>query len=372
MSAAIFDHFKDLTDPRVNRGGNHCLYEMVVIALTSAICGANAWTDVERFGNAKFNWFKRFLVLEHGIPSHDTFGRVFAALDTEEFLACLQSWISTLQQNMRGEAVAIDGKVLRHSFDHALAAPSLHVVNAWATGLRICLGQITMPPGSSEVHVIPRLLEFLELHGAVVTLDALHCTPQIVSKIRDQGADYVLTLKKNQPTLFECVEQLFSDADKSNTRIRRHVTTEKSHGREERREYCVTSAPKSVRAKWKDIRSVGVVHRYRKVLTTGKVHRETRYFISSLAPRVRNLAKYVRGHWSVENELHWCLDVNFGEDASRIRKGNGQEIASIFRRLALSILQRDTTQKENIRGKRLIAGWNTDALEQILTGNKAA
>lgn len=370
MPASVFDHFTQLTDPRVNRGANHCLYEMVVVALTSAICGANSWTDVERFGNAKLDWFKKFLILEHGIPSHDTFGRVFASLDTEEFLNCLQSWTSSLQQDMRGQAVAIDGKVLRHSFDNATGTSALHVVNAWASGLRICLGQVTVPQSTSEVHAVPKLLEFLELKGAVVTLDALHCRKNTVSTIRDQGADYVLTVKRNQRNLFDEIEQFFSNASDAKVRVRSHITTETSHGREERREYHVARAPKSIRENWEGLESVGMVHRNRKETTTGKVHRETRYFISSLPPRVRRLSAYLRGHWSVETTLHWCLDVTFGEDASRIRKGNGQEIASIFRRLALSILKQDTTQNENVRGKRLIAGWNSNALEQILTGNK--
>ena len=369
MSASIFEHFVSVTDPRVNRGHNHSLYEMIVVALAATICGANGWTDVERFGYARLDWFKKFLELEHGIPSHDTFGRVFAALDTEEFLSCLQNWIGSLRHDMTGEPVAIDGKVLRHSFDNATGLRSLHIVNAWATGMRICLGQVTVPAGESEVHVVPQLLQYLELQGAVVTLDALHCTKETAEAIRERGADYILAVKKNQPTLFATINELFSE-EGTNTRIRKHITASKSHGREERREYQVAAAPPSVRSKWKNAKSVGVVHRYRKEITTGTVHRETKFFVSSLPARVRKFSEYVRGHWRVENSLHWCLDVTFGEDASRIRKGRGQEIAAIFRRLALSILQKDTTQKDNIRGKRLIAGWNTKALEQILTQNK--
>ena len=177
----IFEHFKAVSDPRVNRGNNHSLYELVVIALTAAICGANGWVDVERFGIAKIDWFKKFLVLEHGIPSHDTFGRVFALLDTDEFLTCLQNWIQTLHLVMKGEGVAIDGKTLRHSFDNATGIGALHVVNAWATGLHICLGQVAVDHKSNEITAVPKLLEFLELQGAVVTLDAMHCQTETAS-----------------------------------------------------------------------------------------------------------------------------------------------------------------------------------------------
>lgn len=370
-NGSIFEHFEGLSDPRVNRGNNHSLYEMVVVALIAAIGGANCWVDVERFGVAKFDWFRKFLTLEHGVPSHDTFGRVFALLNTEEFLTCLQNWIQSLHLDMKGQGVAIDGKTLRHSFDNATGAGSLHVVNAWATGLRICLGQIAVDDKSNEITAVPKLLEFLDLKGAVVTLDAMHCQTETASTIRRQEADYVLTVKKNQPTLHERLQQLFLEYGEQDFRVRglrRHVTVEKAHGREERREYYAAPVPDDLRPKWQGAQSVGMVYRYRKDIVSGKIHEETMYLISSLPPKVRTLAKYVRGHWAVENTLHWSLDVTFGEDASRIRKGSGIEIASIFRRLALSILQRDTTQKDNIRGKRLLAGWNTNVLDQIFTG----
>ena len=202
----------------------------------------------------------------------------------------------------------------------------------------------------------------------------MHCQSETASMIRAQKADYVLTAKGNQPTLFQRLEEIFFDHGEDAFRaaeLRRHVTVEKSHGREERREYYVVPAPKDLCAKWKDIQSVGMVYRYSKDVVSGKLHEETMYFISSLPPKVRALAKHVRGHWAVENSLHWSLDVTFSEDASRNRKGNGPEIASIFRRLALTVLQQDTTQKDNIRGKRLRAGWNNDVLEQILAGFQA-
>ena len=375
VSSSIFEHFQDLPDPRQNRGKNHSLYEMVVLALTAAICGANSWVDVERFGVAKKEWFEKLLVLEHGIPSHDTFGRVFALLDTDAFLTCLQNWLQSFQLNMKGQGVAIDGKTLRHSFDNATGQGTLHVVNAWATGLRICLGQVAVDGKSNEITAVPKLLEFLELQGAIVTLDAMHCQRKTAESIKAQGADYVLTVKMNQPSLYERLAELFLEHGEQDYRVpnlRRHVTVEKAHGREERREYYVVPVPEDLRSTWIGIQSVGMVYRYRRDVVSGKVHEETMYFISSLPPKVRTLAKHLRGHWRVENTLHWSLDVTFGEDASRIRKGNAAEIASIFRRLALTVLQRDTTQNENLRGKRLMAGWNTEVLEQILAGFQAA
>lgn len=375
ISVAIFDHFQDLQDPRQNRGMNHSLVEMVVMALTAAIAGANSWVDVERFAQAKQSWFEKFLELPHGIPSHDTFGRVFARLDTEAFLQCLQSWLESLSLNLQGETVAIDGKTLRHSFDNATGKGPLHVVNAWASGLRVYLGQVAVEDKSNEITAVPKLLEFLELQGAVVTLDAMHCQHATAQAIRDQQADYVLTVKGNQPTLHQRLAELFQQYGEDDFRareLRRHVTSEQAHGREEHREYYVAPAPRDLRDAWTGIQSVGMIYRCRRDRTSGTLHEETMYFISSLPPKVRQLAKHVRGHWHVENSLHWSLDVTFGEDASRIRKGNGVEIASIFRRLALTVLQRDTTQKENLRGKRLLAGWNNRVLEQILTGFQAA
>lgn len=367
--AAIFTHFENLTDPRIDRNKFHLLYEMVVIALCAAICGADGWADVERFGKTKLAWFRRFLKLENGIASHDTFGRVFARLDTNEFLTCLQAWVQHFQSALREQGVAIDGKTLRRSFDRATGQSALHVVSAWATDLRVCLGQVAVDEKSNEITAVPRLLELLELTGAVVTLDAMHCQKETAVAIRKQGADYLLTVKKNQRSLYNDLLDRFTEYGEQDYQVRglrRYVTTEKSHGRNERREYYAAPAPSHLKAIWKDIQTIGMVYRYRE--ENGRVHEETMFFISSLPPRVRKLAKHLRGHWGIENSLHWVLDVTFREDESRIRKGNGPEIASIFRKLALNILQRDTTLKGSLRGKRLQAGWNNDVLEAILAG----
>jgi len=368
---AIRARFSKLTDPRIERTKRHLLLDMVVISLCAAICGANSWADVERFGKAKLDWLSRFLDLPNGIASHDTFGRVFARLDTNEFLTCLHNWLRSLKLALKDQQVAIDGKTLRRSFDKAAGKSALQLVSAWATDLRISLGQVAVDPNSNEITAVPQLLELLELTGAVVTLDAMHCQKETAAAIRTKGAHYVLTVKNNQPSLHAQLAECFSsyaDQDYRVAGLRIHKTVERSHGRDERREYYVAAAPPELQARqeWKGVRTIGMVYRCRE--HDGKLQEEVVYFISSLPPRVKRLARLIRNHWGIENQLHWILDVSFAEDQSRIRKGQGQEIAGVFRRLALSMLQQDTTVKSSIRGKRLQAGWNTDILERILTG----
>jgi predicted transposase YbfD/YdcC len=368
----LFSHFEDMEDPRVERTRLHSLHEMIVVALCAAICGAEGWADVERFGNTKIDWFRRFLDLENGIASHDTFGRVFSLLDTEQFHGCVQSWIDSLQLAMEGQGVHIDGKTMRRSFDKGSGTSALHMVSAWAGDLRVCLGQVAVDDKSNEIPAVRKLLDLLELTGAVVTVDAMHCQKKTAAKILDRGADYILTVKNNQPKLYDQLMDLFITYGENgyrDRRIRRLVTKERNRGRDEEREYIVAPAPPDLKAKWPGLKSVGMI--YRRVCKDGVETNEIVFIISSLPPKVRVLAKQVRNHWSVENSLHWVLDVTFSEDASRIRKGTGPEIAGVFRRLALSILQRDTTLKESIRGKRLRAGWSNQELAGILSANKA-
>jgi predicted transposase YbfD/YdcC len=366
----VFTHFENLTDPRIDRTKLHQLSDMIAVALCATICGADSWADVERFGKEKLDWLRTFLPLEHGVPSHDTFGRVFALLDTEEFLACLTRWVSSLQLDLRGASVAIDGKTLRRSFDAASGREALHLVSAWAGELRVSLGQLAVDNKSNEIPTVRKLLELLDLEGAVVTVDAMHCQKETAQAIRDRGADYVLSVKANQPTLHQQLQERFTAyGDDDWQGVKRCATTEAKHGRCERREYYVAPAPVELACPWPDARSIGMIYRRREA--AGGASEEVAYFISSLPPKVRALAKHVRGHWSVENSLHWTLDVTFSEDQSRIRKGQGPQIAAAFRRLALSILKQDTTLKENIHGKRVRAGWNNKTLQAILTAKAA-
>jgi predicted transposase YbfD/YdcC len=341
---------------------------MVFIALCATICGAEGWADVERFGKSKRDWFARFLSLENGIPSHDTFGRVFARLDTQEFQTCVYNWLLNLGLQLKDQGVSIDGKTLRHSFDTAAGKSALHMVSAWASQLRLCLGQVAVDGKSNEITAVPKLLELLELSGAVVTLDAMHCQKETTAAIRAKKADYVITVKANQPKLHDAVQQFFLDAANQDYEgVRIHKTKERNRGRVERREVYVAPAPAELieSGEWVGLRSIGMIYRYR---NDGEESHGVTFFISSLPPRVKRIARHVRGHWGVENSLHWVLDVTFAEDDSRIRKGSSPEIAGIFRRLALSVLQQDTSTKSSIRGKRLQAGWNEDILEGILCG----
>jgi len=316
----------------------------------------------------KRDWFARFIALENGIPSHDTFGRLFARLDTQEFQTCVHNWLLNLGLQLKDQGVSIDGKTLRHSFDTATGKSALHVVSAWASQLRICLGQVAVEGKSNEITAVPKLLELLELAGAVVTLDAMHCQKDTTAAIRAKQADYVITVKANQPKLHDALQQFFLDAgNRDYEGVRIHKTTERNRGRVERREVYVAPAPTELTesGEWVGLRSIGMIYRFR---DDGEESHAVTFFISSLPPRVKRIARHVRGHWGVENSLHWVLDVTFAEDASRIRKDNSPEIASMFRRLALSVLQQDTSIKSSIRGKRLQAGWNEEVLEAIICG----
>jgi predicted transposase YbfD/YdcC len=370
-AVVVSRHFENVTDPRSNRGKNHGLIEMIFLALTATICGAQGWADVERFAKSKLKWFRRHVRLKHGVPSHDTFGRVFSRLDTGEFLTAMHAWVDSFATALRGQGVAIDGKTLRGSFDQAAGQTALHTITAFACDMRVCLRQMSVDEKSNEIPAVPELLKLLELSGATVTLDAMHCQVATARAIIDAEADYILVVKKNQESLYNHLADRFieyAEVDYQVEGLRRHTTVEKSHGREERREYYCIAAPSgdAVLSRWPDIRSIGMVYRQRQ--TGEKLHEETNFVISSHAPKVNMLSQHIRGHWAIENTQHWVLDVTFAEDASRIRKGSSPEISAAFRRMALNILQRDTTLKETIRGKRLRAGWDDEVLDAIYAG----
>lgn len=363
----VFKSFVNVSDPRVDRGHNHDLLEMIFITLTASICGANGWTDVERFAIAKRDWFSRYLKLEHGIPSHDTLGRVFSKLDTGEFLTSMHKWVDRFAGSLREKGVAIDGKVLRGSFDRAADQDPLHTITAFATETRLVLRQMSVDDKSNEIPAVPQLLELMDLAGAVVTLDAMHCQKKTAKSIMAAEADYVLTVKANQGKLAKRLLELFIEYGEANYDVdglRRHVTVEKSHGRQERREYYAIEVPdEPLFDDWAGIASIGMVYRHRE----GGVaeHDENSFFISSLPPKVKRLSRLVRDHWKIENSEHYVLDVTFAEDASRIRVGSSPGISAAFRRMALNILQQDTTVKDSIRGKRLRAGWDDLVLDNI-------
>ncbi len=365
---AVFTPFENLTDPRVARTRRHELFELVVIALCGTIAGGDSWMDIERFGKERLTWLRTFLKLENGIPSHDTFGRVFARLDPAKLAACIQQWFIDIGKEL-GKHIAIDGKTLRRSFDKAAGRNPLHLVSAWATEARLTLGQVAIDDKSNEITAIPLLLDLLNLKGATVTVDAMGCQKDIAAKVVAGEGDYVLALKDNHPTLREAVEAEFTaalEADAPPANMRRHVTVEKNRGREERREYVALPAPKSLPgfAAWASLATLVMVIRITRV---GEIEKgEVSYYLSSLPPKVKTLAKLIRQHWSIESQLHWVLDVTFTEDQSRIRKHQAPQTSAMLRRLAVSILSSDTSQKETLRGKRYRACLSTDVLERIL------
>lgn len=361
--------FAQLVDPRrPGRTLAFALEEIITIALCAAIGGANDWVAVETFGNAKLAWLQRFLNLEQGVPSHDTFGRVFARLDPAAFQNCFRDWIAGVCQRLGIAHVAIDGKHLAGSQDAGLGINALHVVSAWATDMRLTLGQVAVDEKSNEITAIPKLLEMLEIAGALVTIDAMGCQKEIAAIVRVQQADYVLAVKENQPHLYEDVERLFAEALEEETLEATwdcHASHEKNHGRDEMRLCWVVQDLEGIRDRhlWKDLQSVIVVVTERRV--GDKSGNELRYYISSRKASAATFAQAIRRHWSIENECHWVLDVVFKEDGSRIRKDWEAENVGWLRRMVLSMLKQ-VKGKRSLTATRLTAGWNEEFLERIL------
>jgi predicted transposase YbfD/YdcC len=365
----IYDHFEEVTDPRQNRGGNYPLLEMVFVALCATICDANSWVDVARFGREKLAWFRQHLPFEQGVPSHDTFSRVFARLDTVEFYAALESWAYSIARSLKGETVAFDGKTLRGSFDKASGRSALHSVSAWVCGLKLCLGLKSVDDKSNEIPAVQQLIDLLDLAGAVVTADAMHCQRETADQIIAKDADYVLMVKGNQDTLEAAVQEALIQAfETDDPKLRQCTAKENNRGRRETRQVAAFPVPKdsTAFARWAGVKTIGSIYRTREI--DGRVEESPEFFISSLPCKVRQIAKHLRSHWSIENSQHHVLDVTFTEDSSRIRKGTGPEISSVFRRLALNILQQDSTIPDNVRGKRKRCGWNEHTLEVLIAG----
>jgi predicted transposase YbfD/YdcC len=369
---SLREHFGDLKDPRVERSKRHMLLDIIVIAVCGVICGADNWVDVERFGKAKLEWFRSFLELPNGIPSHDTFGRVFARLEPEGFVRCFMAWAEGMREVLGGH-VAIDGKTLRRSHDHAGGKAALQLVSAWTWEARLVLGQRKVDGESNEITAIPALLELLELEGVIVTIDAIGTQKEIVQKVKDKEADYVLVLKGNQGRLRKEVEDGFTLARTGRFKGIRHDTYETvngGHGRIETRRYWTISDASHLqyldpKGEWAGLRSIGMVEARREV--GKKVTVETRYFLSSLSGDALEFARAVRGHWDIENGLHWVLDVAFREDESRVRKGHASENLALLRRIALNLLKAEMTAKVGIKTKRLMCGWSEPYLLKVLT-----
>ncbi len=366
-SLSFLDHFSQIDDPRVNRRRRHKLLDILFIALCATIAGADDFLAIEVWGRSRRDWLQQYLELPNGIPSHDTFNRVFQALDPQQFLLCFRHWVQPLCESLGVKLIAIDGKTARATLDRKKQKNPLHVVSAWASEAHLLLGQMAVDEKSNEITAVPRLLELLDLHGAIVTLDALCCQKEIAAKIREQGGHYVLAVKGNQEHLEEDVMAAFeAEEAKVDNHISSMTTHDKGHGRIETRVVETMPVPALVRNQelWKDLKSLARVTRtYHE---KGDEKSEVRYFISSAASKPKLIGQAVRGHWGVENGLHWTLDMYFGEDRQRARAGNAAENMALLRRWVLSLLRPDTTVKGSVPKKRYKATLDVEILEKIL------
>jgi predicted transposase YbfD/YdcC len=367
---SIKKHFRKLLDRRVRGRTRHLLVDIVVMAICGVIANCDGWRDIALFAQKREAWFKRFLKLPHGIPSHDTFERVFNQLDPRTFQNCFVSWVKEISELVGLRHIAIDGKALRHSFNRGAGLGMLHAVSAWATEQHLILGQVMTDGKSNEITAIPKLLELLDLHGALVTIDALGCQKAIAKQIVEQGGDYVLTVKENQGHLLEDIQGTVEkalDGLLPAEVVGEYTRAESGHGRQEERSYVVIHDVEGIRDRdqWKGLATVGMCMSERTV--NGKTSTEVRYFIGSRRLSARKVGKALRGHWGIENNLHWQLDVNFGEDKSGIYKRNGGENFAALRRIALSLVKRNP-RYESIGRKRKAAALDCDFLAEILLG----
>jgi len=377
---SIGEHFATLTDPRRDHLKAHRLVDILTIALCAVICGADEWVEVETFGQAREAWLGTLLELPGGIPSHDTFGRVFALLDPEECRRCFIGWVRAVVGDPGEQVVAIDGKALRRSHDRRAGKAALRLVSAWATESGVVIGQVATHAKSNEVTAIPELLKLLSLEGAAVTIDAMGCQTAIAAQIVEQRADYVLALKKNHEKLYDRVADTFVEADKARGTtlllgdLAADTATNAGHGRIERRRCRAIGDPAHLAYldpdhDWPGLRSVVCIESTRRTDTEAST--EARYYLSSLPPDAPTLARTIRSHWRIENSLHWVLDVAFREDDSRVRTGHAPENFAIIRHLALNLLRQDTSRRAGLANKRFRAALDTSYLRSILDGLSA-
>lgn len=368
VARTLLAPFASLEDPRINRTKRYQLLDIIFIALCAVVSGANDCVAMEKFAKSKRVWLEKYLSLPDGTPCHDTFNRVFAAIDGAAFVACFLQWVEALQERTDGRLVAIDGKTARATLDRAKGKNPLHIVSAWVAENSLFLGQEVVDEKSNEITAIPKLLAVLELTGAIVTIDAMGCQKEIAAKIREKKADYLLAVKANQEHLEEDVIAAFAAVDDGHSppTLRTYTEPAKGHGRVETRRTQVLAVPETLRnlETWKDLASIA---RCSRTYTEKGIEKsEVRYFISSLKPEVKKIARAIRGHWGIENGLHWVLDMYFAEDRNRARTGDAAANLGLLRRWVLSLLQRNESISGGIEKKRLQAAWNDGIREKLL------
>jgi predicted transposase YbfD/YdcC len=366
---SILTHFSRLKDPRIERTKKHLLIDIIALTICAVIANADGWEEIEAYGKKKIDFLKTFLKLPHGIPSHDTIERVFQRIKPSEFECCFREWTRSLARELGLKQLAIDGKTLRRSFDRAAAQSALHLISAWSVENHLVLGQQAVDGKSNEITAIPKLLKLLELKGAIVTIDAMGCQKEIARQIVKQEGDYVLAVKDNQPKLHDFLHEYFLNLHITNfvgVKCDLRVTHGKAHGRDEERRYITVAAPDTMREQfpeWEGLQSIGQAMTITR--RDGKETCEIRYFINSFKSNAGKFAQAVRGHWGIENSLHWVLDVVFAEDHSRIRKGHGAENFALLRRMVIALIKRSKL-KGSVRRHRKTAAWCDDHLLKLL------
>ena len=369
-STGFVDHFNDLPDPRMERHKLHSLESVLFISVCAVICGATSFVDMEDFGNAKLDWFSERLDMPNGVPSHDTFQRVFSLIDPVEFEKCFINWTEAIRKAVDGDIIAFDGKTLRSSFDNSTGVGAIHVLNAWSSANDFCMGQMKVDGKSNEITAMPKLIKLLDIRGCVITADALNCQKEIAREIIDGCGDYVLAVKANQPSLFDDIRLLFEDAISEGFEVA-HAECEADdwgHGRTETRKcwsVCTKDLEWFAHGEWAGLSSIACVEGIRRTREGESVER--RYFIASFDDTLK-IARSVRHHWHVENKLHWVLDVDFDEDSCRARTDHEPENFAMLRQIAHNLIRQESSRKVSIRRKMNKAGWDNHFLARIVAG----
>ena len=367
---SITSFFEKIEDHR-HHNKLHKLIDVIIIAICGVVAGADTYEQIENFGKKRKKWLSNFLELPHGIPSHDTFGRIFERMNPNEFQNSFKQWIESVTEKTNGQVIAIDGKTLRRSHDKASDKKAIHMISAWASSNQVVLGQLKTAEKSNEITAIPHLLKLLDISGCIITIDAMGTQKKIAKTIIDKGADYILAVKENHKVLYDDIESFFHEKERMSQDghlFDKHQTVDGDHGRIETRKYLVTSDIDWLQGKenWAGLKSLGMVESIREV--NGESSHEKRYYISSIECHAREFGNAVRSHWGIENSVHWVLDNGFREDESKISKGSGPENFAAIRHIALNLLRKNKMFKGSIKTKRLNAAMDTNYLESIVLG----